>query len=251
MHISLKPEIIGYFLGLPISNSLILSLIATLLLIGLAIFAVKSMKMTPGKIQNAAESLIETLLDFMAGALGSKKQAMQFFPLVASFFLIILFNNWLGVMPGVGSVMIEESHAVASEVNAERFPLFRAANSDLNTTLALALVSVLAIQWYGVKKFGFFGHFSKFFVFTKGPLHLFVGLLELVGELAKVLSFSFRLFGNVFAGEVLLVTIMTLAPIIAPLPFFLLEFFVGFIQALVFSMLTLVFLKIATEKAEH
>ncbi|MBI2577282.1 MAG: F0F1 ATP synthase subunit A [Candidatus Wildermuthbacteria bacterium] len=244
MHISLKPEIIGYFLGLPIANSLILSLIVTLLLVGLAILAVKSLKMAPGKIQNSAESLIETLLDFMANALGDRKQAMQFFPLVASFFLIILFNNWVGVMPGVGSIMLEGSHA-------ERFPLFRAANSDLNTTLALAFVSVIAIQWYGVRKFGFFGHFSKFFVFTKGPIQLFVGLLELVGELAKVLSFSFRLFGNVFAGEVLLVTIMTLVPIIAPLPFFLLEFFVGFIQALVFSMLTLVFLKIATETAEH
>jgi F-type H+-transporting ATPase subunit a len=105
-----------------------------------------------------------------------------------------------------------------------------------------------------VQRLGFFGHVGKFINVTHGPIHFFVGLLELVGEFAKVLSFSFRLFGNVFAGEVLLVIMMSLLPSLvsaAALPFFLLEYFVGFIQALVFAMLTLVFLKVATAEVEH
>jgi F-type H+-transporting ATPase subunit a len=183
--------------------------------------------------------VLEKLLSFMAGALGSVEKAKTFFPLVASIVLFILFNNWIGVLPGTGSLEVRG------------LPLFRSANSDLNTTLALALISVLAIQFYGIRKLGFFKHFSKFFAFNKGPLQAFVGLLELIGEFAKVLSFSFRLFGNIFAGEVLLLIMMTLVPLLAPFPFILMEFFVGFIQALVFAMLTLIFLKVATESETH
>ena len=239
MHISLQPEIIGTFFGIPISNSLILSLITALLLIGGGFLLVRSVKMMPGKAQNTIETLVEGILTFMDQALGNKEQAKKFFPLVATIFLFILFNNWIGVLPGTGSLEFRG------------IPLFRSANSDLNTTLALALISVAAIQWYGIRKLGFMRHISKFLVFTKGPIHFFVGILELIGEFAKVLSFSFRLFGNIFAGEVLLIIIMTLVPVIAPLPFIMLEFFVGFIQALVFAMLTLIFLKIATAEVEH
>lgn len=239
MHISLQPEIIGTFFGIPISNSLILSFITALVLVGGGFLVVRSLKMIPGKAQNTIETLVGGILTFMGQALGNKEQARKFFPLVATIFLFILFNNWIGVLPGTGSI---EFHGA---------PLFRSANSDLNTTLALALISVVAIQWYGIRKLGFFRHISKFLVFTRGPINFFVGILELIGELAKVLSFSFRLFGNIFAGEVLLIIIMTLVPVIAPLPFIMLEFFVGFIQALVFAMLTLIFLKIATETVEH
>jgi F-type H+-transporting ATPase subunit a len=216
--------------------------------------------------------------------LGDRKQAAKFFPFVATIFLFILFNNWIGVLPGVGSIGFYETHAKEeahvedmvsealteesaheqepavsgeSEVHEESrvfVPLFRAANADLNTTFALALIAVVAIQLYAVQRLGFFGHVGKFINVTHGPIHFFVGLLELVGEFAKVLSFSFRLFGNVFAGEVLLVIMMSLLPSLvsaAALPFFLLEYFVGFIQALVFAMLTLVFLKVATAEVEH
>lgn len=239
MHISLRPEIIGTLFGIPISNSLILSLFTALLLIGGGFLVVRSLKMVPGKAQNSVETVLEGILGFMGQTLGNKEQAKKFFPLVATIFLFILFNNWIGVLPGTGS--IEFRHA----------PLFRSANSDLNTTLALALISFVAIQWYGIRKLGFLRHLSKFFVFAKGPVHFFVGILELIGEFAKILSFSFRLFGNIFAGEVLLIIMMTLVPILAPFPFIMMEFFVGFIQALVFAMLTLIFLKIATETAAH
>lgn len=245
MHISIKPEIIDTLFGIPISNSLVLSLGTALFLLLLGFFAVRSLKPLPSKIQNAVELVLENILGFMAGVLGSESQAKKFFPLVATIFLFILFNNWLGVLPGTGSIGITQ----VREGKEVFVPLFRAANSDLNTALALALISVLALQFYGIRKLGFFGHVSKFFVLTKGPVHFFVGILELVAEVAKVLSFSFRLFGNVFAGEVLLLIMMVLVPFVVPLPFFFLEFFVGFIQALVFAMLTLIFLKIATETA--
>ena len=247
MHISLRPEIIGTLFGISVSNSLILSLITASFLVGGGFLAVRSLRMIPGKAQNFIEALLEGILTFMGQALGGKEQAKKFFPLVATIFLFILFNNWIGVLPGTGSVGFYEEHA------GERsfVPLLRSANSDLNTTFALALISVIAIQWYGIRKLGFMRHISKFLVFTKGPIHFFVGILELIGEFAKVLSFSFRLFGNIFAGEVLLLIIMTLVPVIAPLPFIMLEFFVGFIQALVFAMLTLIFLKIATAEVEH
>jgi F-type H+-transporting ATPase subunit a len=247
MHISLQAETLGYLFGIPITNSLILSVTTTLFLAGFGLFVVYSLKVIPGRLQNGVELLLEGMLGFMASALGSKEQATKFFPLVATIFLFILLNNWIGVLPGTGSLGFHElDHGKEVFV-----PLFRSANSDLNTTLALALVAMSAIHLMAVKKLGLWGHVSKFLVFTKGPIQFFVGILEAVGEFAKVLSFSFRLFGNMFAGEVLLIIIMTLVPLLAPFPFLLLEFFVGFIQALVFAMLTLIFLKIATEQVEH
>ncbi|MBI1984507.1 MAG: F0F1 ATP synthase subunit A [Candidatus Wildermuthbacteria bacterium] len=247
MEISIKPEIITYLFGIPVTNSLILSLLTTVAVAIGGITIVSLLRSIPRKLQSIVEVVLETLLDFMEGVLGNREQAKKFFPLVASFFIFILMNNWLGVLPGTGSIGFYEMH----EGEEVFVPFFRSANSDLNTTLALAFISLAAIQIYGIKKLGFLKHISKFFSFNKGPLQFFVGMLELIAEFAKILSFSFRLFGNMFAGEVLLLIIMTLVPIFAPLPFFMMEFFVGFIQALVFAMLTLIFLKIATDVPSH
>lgn len=254
-HISLQAETIGEIFGFPVTNSLALSLLTAVLLVGGGVLIAQSLKVIPNKAQNAAELVIGGLLDFVTQILGDRQQALKFFPLIATIFLFILLNNWIGVLPGTGSIgFFETGHGLPSEASGAKegvfVPLFRSANADLNTTLALALVSVFAIQMYGVQKLGFFGHAAKFINFRHGPIHFFVGLLELVGEFAKVLSFSFRLFGNMFAGEVLLIIIMALVPLLIPLPFILLEYFVGFIQALVFAMLTLIFLKVATTEME-
>lgn len=123
-------------------------------------------------------------------------------------------------------------------------PLLRGATADLNTTLAIAIVAVLSVQYYGFKTLGA-AYFNKFFNF-KNPIMFGVGLLEIISEFSRIISFAFRLFGNIFAGEVLLTVIAFLMPLVAPLPFLGLELFVGFIQALVFSMLTAVFLNMAT-----
>ncbi len=246
MHVSITPEIITNLLGIPVSNTLIASLMATAVLAAIAYFSTREMKETPKGAQNILETIIEALFKMADGVTGDRKQTYQFFPIVATIFIFIITSNWLGLLPGFGSLgfyevaeegMLESGHAVF-------VPLLRSTNSDLNTTLALAIVSVLAIQIFGIMALGIFKYGKKFINFSS-PIKFFVGILELVSEVAKMISFSFRLFGNVFAGEVLLVVIMTLAPFIAPLPFFGLELFVGFVQALVFAMLTIVFLKVA------
>jgi F-type H+-transporting ATPase subunit a len=179
----------------------------------------------------------------MTTVTGDKEKTKKFFPLIATFFLFILFSNWMGILPGVGSIGIWEE----GEHGRILIPLFRSTNSDINMTMALAMISVIATQIFGVSIVGFFKYFSRFISF-KGPIDFIVGLLELVAEIAKIISFSFRLFGNIFAGEVLLMVIFFLIPLVVPLPFLFLEIFVGFVQALVFSMLTLVFLTVATQK---
>jgi F-type H+-transporting ATPase subunit a len=139
----------------------------------------------------------------------------------------------------------ETHEAVTPEKTTKFVPLLRAGTADLNTTLALALISVIFTQYIGFKYLGL-SYLTKFFNFKQGPIYTFVGLLELVSEFAKILSFAFRLFGNIFAGEVLLAVIAFIVPIIAPIPFLGLEVFVGFVQALVFAMLSLVFMSMAT-----
>lgn len=151
--------------------------------------------------------------------------------------------------------ILHENNKVSEENKGEQkkhaiTPFFRSPSADLNFTLALAIISVLSVQIVGITMTGFFKYLKKFINFS-GPIKFFVGLLELISEIAKLISFSLRLFGNIFAGEVLLLVIAFLVPLIAPIPFYLLEIFVGFVQALIFSMLTLVFLTMAAKMEEH
>ena len=165
-------------------------------------------------------------------------------------FLFVILSNWIELIPGLGTVGINEIHAGKTVL----IPFMRSASADLNVTLALALISVFTIQFMGIAAIGVSKYAGKFFV---SPFHkpyfigTFVGVLELISECAKIVSFSFRLFGNIFAGEVLLIVMLNLVPFFVPLPFLFLELFVGFIQALVFAMLTLVFLKMAVTEAAH
>ena len=229
---------------MPITNSLIASLIATVVLILIAYFATRNIKEVPKGLQNLFEIVIEALFNMVDSVTGDRKQTYQFFPIVATIFIFIIISNWLGLLPGFGSVGFFETTQLHGEESSTFVPLLRSANSDLNTTLALAIVSVFATQVFGIMALGILKYGKKFINFSS-PIKFFVGILELISEVAKMVSFSFRLFGNVFAGEVLLIVIIMLAPFIVPIPFFALELFVGFIQALVFAMLTLVFLKMA------
>ncbi|MEA1936997.1 MAG: F0F1 ATP synthase subunit A [Patescibacteria group bacterium] len=231
---------------MPITNSLIASLITTVVLVVIAYFATRDVKKVPKGLQNLFEVVVEALFNMVDSVTGDKKQTYKFFPLVATIFIFIIISNWLGLLPGFGSVGFFETakEGMHGEEHSVFVPLLRSANSDLNITLALAMISVIATQVFGVAALGVFKYGKKFINFSS-PIKFFVGLLELVSEIAKMVSFSFRLFGNVFAGEVLLVVIIMLAPFIVPVPFFALELFVGFIQALVFAILTLVFLKVA------
>lgn len=248
LNISFLPEHIITIGSFAITNSLLVSWLAMAILIVFAYFATRKMKTVPSGIQNFAEIIIEALYNLVESVTGNDKQTKKFIPVVATIFLFVLLANWLGLIPGVGSIGIwEEGH------NGEKIlvPLFRSTSADLNFTLALAIISVGAAQIFGIAALGLFKYGGKF-INLKNPILFFVGILELIGETAKMVSFSFRLFGNVFAGEVLLLVISFLVPYLVPLPFYFLEVIVGVIQAFIFAMLTLVFLKMAvTPHGEH
>lgn len=237
-HISLTADPIFHIGSFPVTNSLFLATIIVVLFVALATWLRGRFKLVPSMIQNVFEMFIEALLDLMDSVLGERRLSEKYMPIVATIFLFVLFSNWFGLLPGVGSFIIGE-HAT---------PLLRAPSADLNFTLALAVISVISANIFGIGALGILKHASKFFSF-KNPIAFFIGIIELVSEIAKMISFSFRLFGNVFAGEVLLAIIAFLAPYVLPIPFLGLEVFVGVIQALIFSMLTIVFIAISI--ADH
>ncbi|MDP3997385.1 MAG: F0F1 ATP synthase subunit A [bacterium] len=243
IHISLAAENIFHLGPFPINNSLIVGVIGSILTFFLFYITARMVKLHPAnRFSQAIEAISEAILDLIEQVTQNREKAIRFFPFIMTLFVFILLNNWLGLLPGFGSITINTAEGTV--------PLFRGANADLNTTLALAIISVVMTHVYAVQQLGLFQHLSKYF--SLNPIMLFVGLLEIVSEFSKMISFSFRLFGNIFAGEVLLVVISYLMPLAAPLPFFGLELFVGLVQALVFAMLTLVFLQIATsEHGEH
>lgn len=245
-HISLAAEIVTRLAGFPISNALITTWLVMGMLIVLSYLSTRSMTIVPGKLQSVVETLIGGLYDFFGTVTG--KYVHDVFPLVATLFLFILAANWVGLLPGVGTVGF--FHGEAMPAGRQEFtPLLRGATADLNTTIALALFAMIAIQYFGFKTAG--RHYGKRFLNFGNPIYFFLGILELVSELSKIVSFAFRLFGNIFAGEVLLAVMAFLMPFVVPLPFLTMELFVGFIQALVFSMLTAVFLSVAVSHREE
>ncbi len=244
MEISLAAEKIGHIGSFPITNSMLLSWIVSIILIIFVMIATKKMKLVPSGIQNFFETIVEVLFNTADGVIENRNETKKYFPLVATIFLFVVCNNWLGLVPGVGSIGINE----VKEGHNVLVPIFRGGNADLNTTLALAITAVISVQVFGIAAIGTIKYAKKFFNFSN-PINFFVGFLEIISEFSKMISFSFRLFGNIFAGEILLMVIAFLVPYIAPLPFFFLELFVGLVQGLVFMMLTLVFIKGATSEA--
>ena len=231
--ISLRAEDIFSIGSFHVTNALLLSFIVLVLLAVLAVVLNRKLKMVPGMMQNIAEYMIEGGLGIMDSIVGDRKTSEKYFPLVFTIFTFILFSNWLGLLPGIGSIMVGHG--------ADAVPLLRSPASDLNFTLALALIAITFVNVASSLAIGLKGRLSVFFNF-KSPVDFFIGILELVSEFAKIVSLSFRLFGNVFAGEVLLAIMAFLVPYLIPLPFMFLELFVGFIQAFVFGMLTTVFI---------
>lgn len=240
VHIEIAAEKIFEFLGMPVTNTLLMGWVTVLVLATLAYLSYRKINIIPGILQNLFELVVDKLLDTMSGVFGTRIKAEKYFPIIATIFLFVLVSNWLGILPGIGSIGLIE----IKDGHEKFIPFFRSTASDLNFTLALAFISVISANIFGVATLGARKHASKFLNF-KGPIDFFVGILELISEVAKLISFSFRLFGNVFAGEVLLVIIGFLVPFIIPTPFLMLEIFVGFIQAMVFAMLTMVFISMA------
>lgn len=243
-------EAIAHIGNITITNTMLNAWIAIVIFFIIGLFVKKNASLRPGKFQNGAEFVLEGLMGYFDQVTGDRKKTLRFLPLAGTVFFFILLSNWLGLLPGTGS--ITAGHSM----------LLRPANTDLNLTVAMALVSVIASHIFGFITVGFVAHANRFIAlktlvksFKHGPVAIFsafvemiVGVIELVGEIAKVFSLSLRLFGNIFAGEVLLSVISALVGAVVPAPFMLLEILVGLIQASVFTLLTLVYLTIATSE---
>ena len=180
--------------------------------------------------------------EFIAETLESDVWARRVFPLLITIFLFIATSNLIEFTPGIGSIILSKG--------GKWIPLFRSVNTDLNVTLSLAVIAVISIEVFGIIAVGFWRYAGKFFNFRghsigERLLNMTVGLIEFVSEMSRFISFSFRLFGNIFAGEVLIAVVTYFVPYILPVPLMGFEMFVGFVQAAVFALLTLFFIKLA------
>lgn len=232
---SFTPETIFQIGLLPITNTILGTLLVDAIIIGGTFYLAKKITLIPNNFfQNAIESIIETFYSLTESV--AQHAASKIFPYFMSFFLFILLANWSSLIPGVGTIGFRE--------HGKLIPLLRGTTTDLNTTLGLALISAFATHMLSIKTIGIKNYFGRYF--SLNPINLFIGILEIISEITKVISLSFRLFGNIFAGEVVLLTVSSIFAFVFPLPFLLLEVIVGMVQALVFSMLTMVFMAILT-----
>lgn len=230
--VSFAAEPIAHIGNFPLTNTILHTLVVDILLIGGSIAISKNLSQIPAFFQNAAEALIELFYNMTESI--APGRAIKIFPYFITFFLFIITANWSGLIPGVGSIGFFHNGVLT--------PILRSATSDLNTTFALALVSAFATHLLSIQSLGIKEYTGRYL--SLNPVNLYVGLLEIVSEITKIISLSFRLFGNIFAGEIVLLTISALFAFLFPVPFLLLEFIVGFVQALVFAMLTMVFMAI-------
>ncbi len=232
----LKAEELGSFLGIPITNSLVMNWLLMFLLIAGAYFIGKRFSLRPSKLHAGIEWVFEGALNYMSELFESEELARKFFPLLSTIFLFVLVANEMEFFPGVGSIGLIKNNVFV--------PIFRTPTTDLNTTLALAIISFLTIEITGILTLGVL-KYGKKFVNLSSPIGFVVGIIEMVSNLGRLISFSFRLFGNIFAGEVLVLVAGYFLPYLLPAPLMGFEMFIGVIQALVFAMLTLFFIKLA------
>lgn len=255
LEVTVSADKLGYFHGLPITNTILMSWVVVLAIITLSFVLRKKLALVPGKFQLVMETMVGGAYDFVNSNLENEKLAKQITPFLLSLFVFILLGNWFEFIPGVESIIY--THAVSGHA-----PVLRGLNTDLNVTLALAIISFVTIEVVGIMSLGFFKYASKFLdirpffnwrlaIKPQTTVNLFVGLLELLSECVRLVSFSFRLFGNIFAGSVLVMVITYLVPYVVPVPFMIFEVAVGVIQAGVFSLLTLFFIKLAIMEPSH
>jgi len=237
LHIALAAERVGSVFGIPITNTLVAAWVVMIVLISTAFLVGRKAQMIPGRVQSFFEMLFEFVLDYMQQTLGTRELAVRFFPLIVTIFLFVFTSNLFDFVPLFGSIGVYQ-HGVL-------VPLLRPVNTDLNVTLALAIIVFLVIEISGILSLGLLKYGSKFVNFKTGAMGFVVGLLEIIGNLARLVSFSFRLFGNIFAGEVLIAVISSFLPYLLPVPLMLFETFVGLLQAAIFALLTLVFIKLS------
>jgi len=267
-HVELAAEEVFSVAGFAITNTMLAAWLTILVLGGVCYAATRRMKLVPTGLQNAVEAAVETMLNFVEDVAG-KEYGRRFFPIIATIFLFVVANAWLGLVPGFSTIGVIRT----GEEGEVLLPLMRGANTDINLPLALALVSCVFVEYWGIKVHGFFRYVRKFFnvsqllrgvkqvlrgkirsgvsAISTGIIDAFAGFIEAITEIARIMSFTFRLFGNMTAGELLLFVMVFLIPWVAAIPFYGLELFIGFVQALIFAGLTLVFVVIAVSTREE
>ncbi len=242
LNISLAPDILFSIGGFPVTNTMLWMTVVTLFLICLSLLVTKRMKLVPGGLQNFVEMFVGGGYDFVKSIAGTEEKTKKVFPLVFTMFVFVLMANLAVFIPGQSAVTIYNGQGMV--------PLFRSVMSDYGLVLAMTAVAIITIQIVAIASVGPFKYLGKF-INLKSPLKFFLGLMELIGEIAKIVSLSFRLFGNIFAGEVLSIVFLSLAPFIIPLPFMFLGLLTAVVQAFVFSVLTLIFINMASEVSEE
>lgn len=271
LHVSLAPESILYHGPSWFTNTYLTTIIVdVILIVGALVVRAGLRREVPKGFTNVMEAIIDFLRSNLVEGIAGRNTD-RFFPFVATIFFLVIVSNYVGLIPGVNTIQspwsapahdhalagaemvaseagLANVTAAAEEGHVSTKPLLRAPSTDLNMTFALALLTMVMVQYFGFKDLGV-RYLRKFFAFKKGGLGAVmgvVGLLELLSEFAKIVSFAFRLFGNIFAGEVLLAVMAFLIPFVVPSVFYGFEIFVGFIQAAVFMMLALIFFQAAT-----
>lgn len=243
-HVNIVAERLFTVFGIPVTNSMVLGAIAYAVLLIIAIKLARSVASgSHSRFALAGQWIFEMLFKMTNDILGNRNLARKVAPLAIAIFFGVLFNNWFGVLPGVGSVTYDGA------------PIFRGLAADLNFTFALAIVTMVAVQIYAIRQHGFFGNAGRYLINPfKNPVGTFEGILEFVGEFSRFVALSMRLFGNVFGGEVLLSVIAFLSGWVGflPLPLFMaFELFVGALQAFVFYILTVIFISLAVSHGGH
>ena len=244
----------------PVTNSMVVTWIVAVLVIAFAQFATRKMREVPEGAQNFWEWMVESLHEFLEGIIG-RQLVRRTFWFFASIFIFILFSNWAGLIPGIGTIGRGHETQRGFEITE---PFFRGANADLNMTLAMALVFFACWIWWALQMNGPMGFLQHLFApkgETTGALKLLmivvfflVGWLEILSILFRPVSLSFRLYGNIFAGENLMETVSRLVPgfgWLVTIPFYFMELLVGFVQALVFMLLTAVFTMLICQHDEE
>jgi F-type H+-transporting ATPase subunit a len=232
---------------LAVTNSMLFGLVIAVFVVSLFAAAAKRTSLNPkSKFAFAIETVVEFLLNTAEETFGDRKKALKHLPLLVTLFTFILVSNLSGLIPGVGTVVAQTADGSV--------PLFRAFTTDLNATLALAILTITTVQFYAIKELGIVGHLKHYFTDKPyNPLNLFLGLIEVMGEFIRILTLSMRLFGVIYAGEVLIHAVGSLAGNFgwaSMVPVYLMEVFFSAIQAYIFVMLTTVYLSIATTHAE-
>lgn len=245
IHVSLPAETIFHIGPLPVTNSMLVLAVAYILVATMFFGVARSIKRgKPGRLAIAIHWLFEILLNTIEEVMGDREKARKVAPLAITTFFLVVTGYWLGLLPVVGAVKWHDAE------------LFRGGITDLNFTFALAIITMIAVQLFAIKQHGLWGNTKRYFFINplKDPAHAFEGILEFIAEFSRGTALSLRLFGNVFAGEVLIAVIAFLSSWLTPIsqPFFLaFELFIGVIQSYVFFMLTVVFISLGAAPAEH